>query len=165
MKTKFFLSVATELQKANHIFLKKKIYVALVQKLKTQLLHLAAILMAIFIIKVSSFGCCLLCGLRCLQRHQLTKENALPVHHCLFVCAAVNSGFLFEWIRLHTYQDCQDPELLLNKYDSTDWLLSPFFKGPCLGQCLISSEELSFAKQCHLYPGEQCLSEALLNFS
>lgn len=146
-KTKVFLSAATELQKAKHIFLKKKIHVALVQKLKTQLLHLSVILMAIFIIKVNSFGCCLLCGMRYLQRHQLTKENAVAVQHCLFVCAAVTSGFFCEWICLHTYQDCRDLELLFDKYNSTDWLLSPFFKRPYLGQCLISAKELNFAKQ------------------
>lgn len=163
-KPKILLSVATELQKVKHIFLKKKNpYSLSTKKLETQLLHLSAILMAIFIIKVSSFGCCLLYEMRCLQRHHLTKENAVAVHHCLSVCAAASSGSLFEWICLHSYQYCQDLELLFDKYDSTDWLLSPFLKGPYLGQCLIASKELSFASVM-LYLGEQCLSEALLNF-
>lgn len=134
------------LQKAKHIFLRKNIHVALVQKHKTQLFYLSAILLEIFIVEVRSFGCCLLCGMGFLQRHQLTKEIAW-LYSTASVCAAVSSAtrILF-WMCLHAYQDCQDLELLFDKHDRTDWLLSLFFKGQYLGQCLISGKELSFAK-------------------
>lgn len=160
-----------ELQKAKHIFLKKKIHTALVQKHKTQLLHLSAILLAIFIIEVSSFGCCLLCGMRCL--HEMSPKTPADQKKCygctplpLCVCSSQfsNQGsFLNEYacmlIRIVRILSC----CLINMTALIGFC--HHFSRDRKGQCLISGKELSFAKQCHALPWRAMLcQEHLFNF-
>lgn len=151
-----------------NVFLQKNKHLALAHKLKSQLLNLSATLLAVFLTKISSFGCCLVCGMRGLQSHQLTRDKVvaerqhLQHHHCVSGATSPASGITFGMNLLVCFPGWSRPGLLSEKYSSTDLLLSPCFQGPHSAPCLVSGKELSFADpwgalpwgdvcQCHLF--------------
>lgn len=161
MKTK---SDQKERYRRRNFFLKKNTHVALVQKLKAQLLNLSAILLAIFVIKITSFGCCFICDTRDLQDASWPPKKGCGCTPPP-VCACSN------WFSKQDYffneYACTVFRILgccFEKYDSFDWLPSPFFKGPYLAQYLISGRGLSFAKQYCALPWREMLVRSTFFF-